>query len=303
MHGALPGSSAGGEQPKFCTVREDGQPVIVKFSPAGGSAPERRWADLLVCEHLALETLNEAGVPAAKTRIISGGGRTLLEVERFDRTPRGRIGMVSLLAFDSEYIGHIDNWAATAERMSTRGLMRPSDADRLRLLEAYGQLIGNTDRHYGNISLVIDPSGSWALAPAYDTLPMIYAPVAGELVSREDFDPGKLAPTADTLRVWDAARKLAIAFWRSVAAEKRISSAFRRRPGGTRAAWRRMNNRSSPARASRSLSGNGRVDSGSATLSRVSRPRIAAGCPASPKDLPVGTGVSPSTRWIGCPGR
>lgn len=227
MHGALPGSPAGGEQPKFCTVREDGQPVIVKFSPAGGSAPKRRWADLLECEHLALATLNRAGVPAAKTQVFSGGGRTLLEVERFDCTPRGRIGMVSLLAFDSEYIGHIDNWAATAERMSTRGLMRSSDADRLRLLEAYGQLIGNIDRHYGNISLVIDPSGNWALAPAYDTLPMICAPVAGELVSREDFDPEKLAPTAHTLRVWDEARKLAIVFWRSVAVEKRISSAFR----------------------------------------------------------------------------
>ena len=227
MHGALPGSSAGGEQPKFCTVREDGRPVIVKFSPAGGSPPERRWADLLVCEHLALATLNAGGVPAAKTRIFSGGGRTLLEVERFDRTLRGRIGMVSLLAYDSEYIGQIDNWAATAERMSTRGLMRPIDADRLRLLEAYGQLIGNTDRHYGNISLLIDPSGNWALAPAYDTLPMIYAPVAGEVVSREDFDPGKLAPTADTLRVWGEARELAIVFWRSVAKEKRISSAFR----------------------------------------------------------------------------
>jgi len=124
-------------------------------------------------------------------------------------TSRGRIGTVSLLAFDSEYIGHIDNWAATAERMSTRGLMRSSGADWLRLLEAYGQLNGNIDRHYGNIFLVIDPSGNWALAPAYDTLPMICAPVAGELVSREDFDPGKLAPTADTLRVWDEARKLA----------------------------------------------------------------------------------------------
>ncbi|MBT2321310.1 type II toxin-antitoxin system HipA family toxin YjjJ [Variovorax paradoxus] len=227
MHGALPGSSAGGEHPKFCTVRDDGQPVIVKFSPSGNSAPERRWADLLLCEHLALALLDETGVPAAKTRIFMDGGRTLLEVERFDRTPRGRIGMVSLLAFDNEYIGQIDNWAASAERMSTRGLMRPDDAHRLRLLEAYGQLIGNTDRHYGNISLLIDASGNWALAPAYDTLPMVYAPVAGELVSRDEFDPGKLAPTADTLRVWDEALQLAISFWRSVTREKRISSAFR----------------------------------------------------------------------------
>jgi hypothetical protein len=227
MHGALPGSSAGGEQPKFCTVRQDGRPVIVKFSPAGHSAPERRWADLLVCEHLALSTLDQAGIPAAKTRIFVGDGRTLLEVERFDRTVRGRIGMVSLLAFDNEYIGQIDNWAASAQRMGTRGLMREDDAERLRLLEAFGQLIGNTDRHYGNISLLIDASGDWALAPAYDTLPMIYAPIAGELVSREGFDPARLAPTADTLRVWGQAWSLATVFWRSVAGDKRISTAFR----------------------------------------------------------------------------
>jgi hypothetical protein len=30
------------------------------------------------------------------------------------------------------------------------------DADHLRLLEAYGVLIANTDRHYGNISLLLE---------------------------------------------------------------------------------------------------------------------------------------------------
>lgn len=227
MRGALPGSSAGGEQPKFCTVREDGHPVIVKFSPAGDSPPERRWSDLLVCEHLSLTVLAEGGVPAARSRLLEGGGRMLFEVERFDRTVHGRIGMVSVLAFDAEYIGHMDNWAASAERMVTRGLLRPADAERLRLLEAYGQQIGNTDRHYGNISLLIDARGSWELAPAYDTLPMVYAPVAGEIVSREDFDPSKFAPSAQTLRVWGQARDLATRFWQLVAEDRRISDEFR----------------------------------------------------------------------------
>lgn len=228
MHGALPGSSAGGDQPKFCTVREtDGRHVIVKFSPAGDSAPERRWADLLVCEHLALRVLSEGGHRAADTRILIGGGRTMLEVERFDRTLHGRIGMVSLLAFDAQYIGQMDNWAASAERMEARGLLRHVDTDRMRLLEAYGQLIGNSDRHYGNISLLIDQQGRWELAPAYDTLPMIYAPVAGELVERE-YDPGALVPSAGTLRVWQDARRLAIQFWSRVAADERVSGPFRR---------------------------------------------------------------------------
>ena len=135
--------------------------------------------------------------------------------------------MVSLLAFDAEYIGQMDNWAAAAERMKTRGLLREPDTERLRLLEAYGQLIGNSDRHYGNISLVIDHQGSWQLAPAYDTLPMIYAPIAGELVPRDDFDPGGLVPAAQTLRVWDQARAMALDFWRRVGTEERVGEGFR----------------------------------------------------------------------------
>ena len=227
MRGALPGSSAGGEQPKFCAVREDGQPVIVKFSPAGSSPAERRWADLLVCEHLALTTLREAGVPAAKTRILEGGHRVLLEVERFDRTVAGRVGMVSLLAFDNEYIGQIDNWGAAAQRISTRGLLRERDAERLRFLEAFGRQIGNTDRHYGNISLLIDQEGKWELAPAYDMLPMIYAPVAGEIVGHPEFHAARQPPSAETLRAWAPARELAARFWARAASDQRISAEFR----------------------------------------------------------------------------
>jgi hypothetical protein len=227
MQGAAPGSYAGGEQPKFCTVREDGTHVIVKFSPADSSAPGQRWRDLLVCEHLGLSVLNDHGISAARSRVLEGRGRIFLEVERFDRTTVGRIGMVSLLAFDSENIGQMDNWAASAERMVTRNLLRHADADRLRLLEAYGRLIGNNDRHYGNISLLIGHRNKWELAPAYDMLPMTYAPVAGEIVERPEFDPGALASSAETIKVWDDARALATEFWMRVAAEPMISDDFR----------------------------------------------------------------------------
>ncbi|MBI2770883.1 MAG: type II toxin-antitoxin system HipA family toxin YjjJ [Burkholderiales bacterium] len=222
----MPGSSAGGDQPKFCTVHK-GRPVIVKFSPAGHAAADQRWRDLLVCEHLALETLAGAGVPAAQSRITQGEGRVFLEVVRFDRTAKGRVGMVSLMAYDSEYVGKIDNWGNTAGRMASRNLLTDSDADRLRFLEAFGILIGNTDRHYGNISLLIDGQGDWALAPAYDMLPMVYAPTAGELVVRE-FEPGAIAPPVQVLREWPAARLLAHAYWKTVAADSRISAAFRK---------------------------------------------------------------------------
>ncbi|MEO7547702.1 MAG: type II toxin-antitoxin system HipA family toxin YjjJ [Ramlibacter sp.] len=226
LHGGQPGSSAGGDQPKFCVVAA-GRPVIVKFSPAGNAASAQRWRDLLVCEHLALDALAQAGIPAAASRIVEGGGRVFLEVVRFDRTERGRIGMVSLMAYDNEYVGKIDNWANTAERMATRSLLTDRDADRLRFLEAFGILIGNTDRHYGNISLLIE-GDDWALAPAYDVLPMVYAPTAGELVER-DFDPGSIGPPVQALRQWPDARVLAHRYWQVVAADGRISAAFGRR--------------------------------------------------------------------------
>lgn len=237
MQGSMGGSSAGGEQPKFCTVVGEGSAarhVLVKFSPAGDAPTDQRTRDLLVCEHLALQTLASAGIAAATSRIHTGAGRVFLEVERFDRAPinattnpqgLGRIGMVSLMVYDAEYVGAMDNWAATANRMQERGLLRPADARTLRLLEAYGELIANTDRHYGNISLLLD-GDDWALAPAYDVLPMLYAPVGGELVPR-NFAARPLQPTAATLPEWPQALALARSFWAAASADARISAGFR----------------------------------------------------------------------------
>ena len=223
MLGALPGSSAGGEQPKFCTLT-GGRPVIVKFSPAGDSDVDQRTRDLLVCEHLALQTLASAGLPAARTQVFFIGNRMFLESERFDRTAAGRIGMVSLQVYDAQYVGKEDNWAATARRMEARSLLRPQDAAHLRFLEAYGVLIANTDRHYGNISLLLD-NDDWRLSPTYDMLPMLYAPVGGELVAR-DFAARPLQPSAATLDQWAQAKELAMAFWQTAAQDARISAGF-----------------------------------------------------------------------------
>ncbi len=225
MQGTHPGSSAGGEQPKFCTLIA-GRAVLVKFSPAGDSPADQRLRDLLVCEHLALQTLAQAGLPAARTALVREAGRVFLESERFDRTPQGgRIGMVSLQVYDAEYVGEMDNWAATANRMAARQLLSAADARSLRLLEAFGVLIANTDRHYGNISLLLKDD-DWALSPTYDMLPMLYAPVGGELVAR-DFASRPMQATAATLPEWAQARALAQVFWQAVGADERISVEFR----------------------------------------------------------------------------
>jgi hypothetical protein len=224
MQGAQPGSSAGGEQPKFSALL-NGQAVLVKFSPSGDAPGDQRSRDLLVCEHLALQTLAAAGLPAAETQIVIAGGRVFLQSKRFDRTDKGRIGMVSLLVYDAQYVGEMDNWSATAQRMAARQLMTSQDAQLLQLLEAYGLLIANTDRHYGNISFLLEDD-DWRLSPTYDMLPMFYAPVKGELVER-DFASRKLQPTSQTLTVWPQAKQLAEQFWQTVAADARVSDAFK----------------------------------------------------------------------------
>ena len=246
MQGTVGGSSAGGEQPKFCTIR-NGHHVLVKFSTAGDSPTDQRTRDLLVCEHLALQTLAAADVPAAQTQLFTVAGRVFLESVRFDRpaldagNPRGlgRLGMVSLRVYDAEYVGKEDNWAFTAMRMRDRNLLSTDDASLLCFLEAFGILIANSDRHYGNISLLRHSINSttksnahWKISPTYDMLPMLYAPIGVELVQR-DFAvtngvTTKPQPTPATLPEWPRALALAIQFWQTAAADTRISAEFRK---------------------------------------------------------------------------
>ena len=85
--GELPGSSAGGEQPKFCAYTEPGH-VLVKFSAPDDNPVSARWRDLLLAEHLALDVL---GVESA---VHDFNGQRFLEVPRFDRVGAlGRIGV------------------------------------------------------------------------------------------------------------------------------------------------------------------------------------------------------------------
>ena len=92
-------------------------------------------------------------------------------------------------------------------------------------LVAFGTLIANTDRHHGNVSLLLHQH-RWQLAPAYDMLPMFYAPVAGEVVER-DWARQPPRPNANTLNVWPQARELALQFWERAATDARIGDEFR----------------------------------------------------------------------------
>jgi serine/threonine protein kinase HipA of HipAB toxin-antitoxin module len=200
--------------------------VIVKFSPprsTGESA--QRWSDLLVAESLALDVLGAAGVCVSKHQIRNGADRTYLEVERFDRTPGGgRVGVSSLFAIELEFYGKLDTWTASAERLCRDERIDEHTLEQIRLLSCFGNLIGNTDMHFGNLAFFNDYRGRFRLAPIYDMLPMLFAPGAPGTAVPAFARP---APAPHLQRVWDRARALAETYWRMVGRDSRVSAAFR----------------------------------------------------------------------------
>jgi HipA-like C-terminal domain len=227
MEGGLPGSSAHGEHPKFATLLEGASPrhVLVKFSPSMNTGVGERWADLLVAEHLAHETLRAAGIAAAHSRIEQFADRVYLETVRFDRVERaGRVGVTSLFAIDSALYGKLDNWIDAGKRLAADGHIDAASLSTIRLLASFGALIANTDRHLGNLACFDRYDGRFTLAPVYDMLPMLYAPEHGELPPRVFTAP---APSSDNLQEFGRARALAERYWAVCASDARISDDFR----------------------------------------------------------------------------
>jgi hypothetical protein len=210
LKSAVFGSSAGGEQPKFLSLTEDSGHVIVKFARLGS-----RMAELLPLEHLALRALAEAGVAAAGTQLLAGGEYVFLEVVRFDRLGlTGRIGMLSAGAVDDEFFGQRDSWSAFAARCERARILRPADTRQVDTMAAFSELIGNTDRHFENISLLIDDHGEYqGIAPAYDILPMRYASIGGGV--DPDLTPiePKIGAIGPQPEVWARAARAAERFW------------------------------------------------------------------------------------------
>lgn len=222
------GSSADGEQPKFLATVDGGvdgshRSLIIKFSPPMNTATGRRWADLLVCEHLAATTINRAGGVAAANEVFFDHGRCFLESERFDRTPElGRVGAVGLGVATYAAAGRgADDWGQAATLLEARGLLPASDAQAIRWARCFGNLIGNEDMHEANAALFWERASHFRFAPIYDMLPMLYRPnEQGEVVPRS-FRP--TTPDADSNVVWPGAAEAAGKFWKTVSNDQRVS--------------------------------------------------------------------------------
>ena len=229
MAGSVAGSSAGGEFPKFTVVREqEGRTyhAIVKFSGNAPSTAVRRWSDLLHCEQRAASILRHSlQIPSVASTTVEAGGRTFLEIERFDRHgAHGRSAVCTLSSLDAALVGSSDSdWTRVVRRLGKITALEPGLIETVDLLWWFGELIANSDMHKGNLAFT--PGPRLGLAPAYDMLPMRYAPARSGEVPHPVFEPR--TPLPEFQGTWKIASAAAIQFWDEVNADTHIDAGLR----------------------------------------------------------------------------
>ena len=138
--------------------------------------------------------------------------------------------MVSWAALNSTFIGSTGRpWALAVEPLAQKGWLSHEDLGRILRVWLFGQLVGNTDMHDGNLSFLPDrgreEGRALHLAPIYDMLPMTYAPVRGVELPPRNYTPR--LPLPAEAAAWQDAARAAMAFWALAASDQRISAGFR----------------------------------------------------------------------------
>lgn len=210
--GVPAGSSAGGEQPKF-VCRVEACAVVVKFSPPRGTPFGERWHDLLQLEHLANTVLREHGVASAQTELVGTRRRSYLQSIRFDRLgANGKRHVVAAAPVHEAFVkGPRQHWVATAEALVAQKLLATEHLHSIAAIYLFGQFIGNSDMHFGNLSFFVDDVTRPVLlpTPVYDMLPMVWRPGVhgGELELapiNQPRQPAGFAAQAQQARAWAA---------------------------------------------------------------------------------------------------
>jgi serine/threonine-protein kinase HipA len=160
------GADVGGARPKARICKADGSEWIAKFPTRDDVFDDPR------IEAVCLSLARKAGIETTAHDLIEIGGKTVLLVERFDRTPGGdRLGYSSaatLLGQEATGYGTNYSYADVATRARTAGI-QPCEAGLFRRL-LFNCFIHNTDDHLRNHAFLRSKDG-WALSPAFDLVP------------------------------------------------------------------------------------------------------------------------------------
>lgn len=161
------GSSLGGARPKAHVVDADGRLSIAKL-PSDSSDT---W-DVMAWEAVVLDLARAAGVTAPASRLLDLAGRSVLVVERFDRSAAGdRIGYTSAMtlleARDGDRRSYVD-LAEVVEEVSDRVTADLHELWRRIVLTV---MVSNSDDHLRNHGFLHAGHGRWRLSPVFDVNP------------------------------------------------------------------------------------------------------------------------------------
>ena len=166
------GSSLGGARPKAHVRDADGNLAIAKFP----SAAHDTW-NVMAWEKVALELAAQAGIGVPASTLLNLAGRSVLVVDRFDRTrdadggPAGRVGYVSAMTMLQSVHGEQGSYLEIAEAIETRSSHATADLRQLWRRIVFSILISNTDDHLRNHGFLHEDGDTWRLSPAFDLNP------------------------------------------------------------------------------------------------------------------------------------
>ncbi|MGL5818348.1 MAG: type II toxin-antitoxin system HipA family toxin [Phycicoccus sp.] len=140
------------------------------------SAAHDTW-NVMAWEKVALELAARAGITVPTNTLLNLAGRSILVVDRFDRTgdadggPAGRIGYVSAMTMLQSTDGQQGSYLEIAETIETRSSHPTADLRQLWRRTVFSILISNTDDHLRNHGFLHQDGDAWRLSPAFDVNP------------------------------------------------------------------------------------------------------------------------------------
>lgn len=139
------------------------------------------FAGLATNEHFCLELARAADIPAVRSEVQAFDGIPTIIVERFDRYRDKRDGLIKRIHQEDccQALGvhpntkyQSDGGPGIPEIMELLRFSKASDVDRDRFMQAqvFNFLIGGTDSHAKNYSIIFEPGGAFRLTPLYDLI-------------------------------------------------------------------------------------------------------------------------------------
>jgi serine/threonine-protein kinase HipA len=110
------------------------------------------------------------GVEMTECRLLEENGRAHFMTQRFDRVPgKGKIHMQSFCAMQHFDFNQVGNYSYEQLFQTMRALrLDYQQAEQLYRRMVFNVLARNCDDHTKNFAFIMDKSGQWNLAPAYD---------------------------------------------------------------------------------------------------------------------------------------